>query len=93
MDAVNAFHSRDIAENDLVRANSHHGSELLKHCLHDPTLLHAYNMCYDPKVGDGGIPWAGKRGERREENTIDEDSKDIARVEGYRKPKGVGWAE
>lgn len=93
LDTIDASHGGEVTERDLVGADADHGPVLFEKLLHGPALLHAQHVCRDPEVGDGGIPRTGDGGERREEDSVDGGSGDIAHGEGYRKEDYVCCAE
>ena len=76
MYTVNASHTCDVTEGDLVGADTDDRTIFLKERLNGAALLEANDVCRDPKIGDGCIPGAGYGGEGREEDPINGESND-----------------
>jgi hypothetical protein len=68
---VHVTHGRNIAKYDLVGANANNGTIHFEEFLNRPALSKAKDVCGKPKVGDGIVPWARYRAERRQEKIVD----------------------
>lgn len=71
VNAVDATHSRRVAENDLVRTDTDDGTVRIEEILNGAALTKADDMGDEPKVGDGGVPRTGERGEGGKEGLIE----------------------
>lgn len=67
---VNSPHSGDIAENNLVRSNTHDGTICLEELLNRFALTEANDVDVKPDVGDGSIPRTGYCAKRGQEEVI-----------------------
>ena len=82
MHGVHVTHSRNIAKYDLVGANANDGTIHFEEFLNCLALSKTKDVCDKPKVGDGIVPWARYRAERRQEKIVDNLDEDASECYG-----------
>jgi hypothetical protein len=63
VDGINAPHTCKIAKGNLVRADTNYWAICFEQFVDGLALLETEDVCREPKVGNGSIPWARDGGE------------------------------
>jgi hypothetical protein len=70
VNGIDAAHSSDVPEDDLVWADTNYRTIDFEKVLDCLALLETEDVCGEPKVGDGSVPRAGDSAKRRPEEIV-----------------------